>query len=183
MYNDVDLLRRIGEGDRQAFSRFYDQYAGLLFSVAFRIINEQQEAEDVLQEVFGQIWHQARTYHPRRGRPSGWALTLTRNKATDYLRAYQQGAKLQEQASAEMVVRSAAAPTANALVRSRSSTELIAAAVAELPQDQRKAMELAFFTGLTLHEISAVLHEPVGAVSARIRGGLLKLRTRLEGVA
>jgi RNA polymerase sigma-70 factor (ECF subfamily) len=183
MDNDVDLLRRMGEGDRQAFSRFYDQYAKLLYSLAFRILNEQQEAEDVLQEVFTHIWSQARHYHPRLGKPAGWAVGLTRNKAVDYLRAYQHDDKLHEQAAAEMLIRSARTPTANESVRNQSSVELISAAVADLPEDQRKAMELAFFTGLTLQEISETMRAPAGAVRSRLRDGLLKLRSRLEGVA
>ena len=182
MDNDVDLLRRMGEGDRQAFSRFYDQYAKLLFSLAFRILNEQQEAEDVLQDVFVQIWNQARAYHPRWGKPGGWALGLTRNKAVDYLRAYQHDDKLREQAAAEMLIRSATAPTANASVRGTGSVESISAAVAELPEDQRRAIELAFFTGLTQRELAETLNEPAGIINARIRSGLLKLRRRLEGV-
>jgi RNA polymerase sigma-70 factor (ECF subfamily) len=178
---DVELLRAIGGGDRTALSRFYDQYAPLLFSLAFRILNDQQEAEDVLREVFVQIWDQARTWHPGQGRPLSWAVALTRNKAVDYLHAYQHRGKLLEQVAAEMVVRAPGSPTANDSLRSRQCAELISTAVAELPEDQRKAIEVTFFSGLTGAEISETLKAPSDTVTAQICSGLLTLRERLEG--
>src|SRR4029077_8457361 len=87
--NDVDLLRRIGDGDRTAFSLFYDQYSGLLFSIAVKILNDASEAEDVMQEVFLQIWDKAGRYNPLLGKPASWAVTLVRNKAIDRIRASQ----------------------------------------------------------------------------------------------
>ena len=182
MDNDVELLRSISAGDRLAFSQFYDQYSKLLFSIAFRILNDQKEAEDVLQEVFVQIWDKAGNYNPNLGKPCSWAITLTRNKAIDYIRAYQRRSKLMEQATTEMLVRTPGAATANESVRGRENVELIGSAVAELPEDQRKAIEMAFFSGLTQNEISETLQEPLGTIKARIRRGMLKLRGRLEGI-
>jgi RNA polymerase sigma-70 factor (ECF subfamily) len=178
---DVALLRSISEGDRYAFSCFYDQYAKLLFAIAFRILNDQKEAEDVLQEVFVQIWEKSGSYSPLLGKPVSWAVTLTRNKAIDYLRAHQRRSKLLEQASAEMLAHASGSPRANASARGAEHAELISTAVAELPADQRKAIELAFFTGLTQNEISETLKEPLGTIKARIRRGMLKLRAQLEG--
>jgi RNA polymerase sigma-70 factor (ECF subfamily) len=179
--NDVDLLRNIGVGDRSAFSRFYDQYSKLLFSIAFKILNDSKEAEDVLQEVFLQIWDKAAQYDPRLGKPVSWAVTLTRNKSIDHIRSSQRRSKLMEQASTEMAVREDCAETANETVRGRESAELIARAVAELPEDQRNAIEMAFFSGLTQNEISETLKTPLGTIKARIRRGMLRLRDRLEG--
>jgi RNA polymerase sigma-70 factor (ECF subfamily) len=181
MDNDVELLRSISEGDRYAFSRFYDQYSKLLFSIAFHILNDQKEAEDVLQEVFVLIWDKAGTYHSRLGKPSSWAVALTRNKAIDYIRANQRRSKLAEQAATEMSVNSPGSATANESVRGRENAELIGSAVADLPEDQRQAIEMAFFSGLTQNEISETLKEPLGTIKARIRRGMLKLRDRLEG--
>ncbi len=178
---DIELLRCISEGDRYAFSCFYDNYSRLLFSIAFRILNDQKEAEDVLQEVFLQIWDKAGSYKPELGKPSSWAVTLTRNKAIDYIRAGQRRSRLLELASTEMLVRQPGAAAANESVRSRDGTELITSAVSELPEDQRRAIEMAFFTGLTQHEISETLQEPLGTIKARIRRGMMKLRGRLEG--
>ena len=181
MDQDVELLRHISEGDRHSFSRFYDQYCKLLFAIAFRILNDQKEAEDVLQEVFLQIWDKAGTYNPVLGKPISWAVTLTRNKAIDYIRAHQRRSKLLEHAANEMLVCAPGSATANESVHGREHEELISSAVAELPAEQRKAIEMAFFTGLTQNEISELLKEPLGTIKARIRRGMLKLRERLEG--
>ena len=178
---DVELLRSISGGDRMALSRFYDQYAPLLFSLAFRILNDQQEAEDVLREVFVQIWDKAGAWHPGLGRPLSWAVALTRNKAVDYLHAYQNRSKLMEQVAGEMVVRAAGSPTANDSVRSRQCAGLISATVAELPEEQRKAIEITFFSGLSQQEISETLKEPSDVITGQICTGLLTLRERLEG--
>jgi len=179
---DVELLRGISAGDRHAFARFYEQYCKLLFSIAYRILNDQKEAEDVLQEVFLQIWDKAGSYNPVLGRPGSWAVTLTRNKAIDYIRAHERRSRLLENASTEMLVSTPGSPTAHESVHGRGDAELISSAVAELPADQRKAIEMAFFSGLTQHEISETLKEPLGTIKARIRRGMLKLRDRLEGV-
>jgi len=179
---DVALLRSISEGDRGAFSRFYEQHCKLLFSIAFRILNDQKEAEDVLQEVFLQIWDKAGSYNPALGRPGSWAVTLTRNKAIDHIRAHERRSRLLESASTEILARAPGAATANEAVHGRADPELVSSAVAELPADQRKAIEMAFFSGLTQHEISESLNEPLGTIKARIRRGMLKLRERLEGV-
>ena len=175
------MLRHISEGDRHSFSRFYDQYCKLLFAIAFRILNDQKEAEDVLQEVFLQIWDKAGTYNPVLGKPISWAVTLTRNKAIDYIRAHQRRSKLLEHAANEMLVCAPGSATANESVHGREHEELISSAVAELPAEQRKAIEMAFFTGLTQNEISELLKEPLGTIKARIRRGMLILRERLEG--
>ena len=179
--DEVELLRSISEGDRYAFSCFYDQYAKLLFSIAFRILDDQKEAEDVLQEVFLQIWDKAGSYNPLLGKPGSWAVTLTRNKAIDYIRAHQRRSKLMEHASTEMAANPSAFSPANESVHRPEHAELISSAVAELPADQRKAIEMAFFSGFTQNEISETLKEPLGTIKARIRRGMLKLRDRLEG--
>jgi RNA polymerase sigma-70 factor (ECF subfamily) len=179
--NDVDLLRRIGAGDGLAFASFYDQYSGLLFSIVVRILNDSHEAEDVLQEVFLQIWDKAASYDPRLGKPASWVVTLARNKAIDRIRASQRRSKLLEQASTEVAVAPENSKTANEQVHGKENAELIRNVVAALPQDQRRAIEMAFFSGLTQNEISETLREPLGTVKARIRRGMLKLRDQLGG--
>ncbi len=179
---DVELLRSISEGDRQAFSQLYDQYGKLLFSLAYRILNDQQESEDVLRDVFSQIREHAGEWRPGLGRPFTWIVTLTRNKAVDYLHAYQNRTKLHEQVTREMLVRAPGSPTANDAVRSRQGVEAIAAAIAELSEDQRKAIEITFFSGLSQQELAETLKESPASIGARISTGLGKLRERLEGV-
>jgi RNA polymerase sigma-70 factor, ECF subfamily len=178
---DDALLRRIGNGDRNAFSEFYDLYASLLFSIAVKILNDPKEAEDVLQEVFVQIWEKAGTFDPRLGKPAGWATTLARNKAIDRLRASHRRSRLIDDATAELAPAAGDSPGANEAVFGREKSGLIRSAVAGLPVDQRQAIELAFFGGLTQNEISDRLREPLGTIKARIRRGMLKLRDQLEG--
>jgi RNA polymerase sigma-70 factor (ECF subfamily) len=178
---DVELLRRIAGGDRSAFSSFYDQYSGLLFSIAVKVLNDAKEAEDVLQEVFMQIWNKADAYDPLLGRPASWAVTLTRNKAIDRIRASQRRSKLLEQATVDANVLPDNVPSANEKLLGSENAEKVRSVVAELPLDQRRAIELAFFSGLTQDEISKTLQEPLGTIKARIRRGMLKLREKLEG--
>jgi len=178
---DVELLRRIAGGDRSAFSNFYDQYSGLLFSIAVKVLNDTKEAEDVLQEVFMQIWSKADAYDPLLGRPASWAVTLTRNKAIDRIRASQRRSKLLDQATVDANALPDNVPSANEKILGRENAEKIRSVVAELPPEQRRAIELAFFSGLTQDEISKRLQEPLGTIKARIRRGILKLREKLEG--
>jgi RNA polymerase sigma-70 factor (ECF subfamily) len=178
---DIELLRRIGDGDLKAFASFYDQYSGLLFSIAVKVLNDAKEAEDVLQEVFMQIWHKADAYNPLLGKPASWAVTLTRNKAIDCIRASQRRSKLMEQATVEANVSPDLSPSANEKLHGKENAERIRSVVAALPPDQRRAIELAFFTGLTQDEISKTLQEPLGTIKARIRRGMLQLREKLEG--
>ena len=178
---DIELLRRISQGDRPAFAQFYDLYSSLLFSIAIRILNDPKEAEDVLQEVFMQIWEKAGMFDPRLGKPSSWAITLVRNKAIDRIRASQRRSRLAEQAAAAGTFDGNDAPRANESVQGREKAALVRSAIAGLPAEQRSALEMAFFSGLTQNEISDNLREPLGTIKARIRRGMLKLRDKLEG--
>ena len=179
---DAELLRRIGAGDRPAFGEFYDRHATLMFSVACKILNDASEAEDVLQEVCVQIWEKARAFDPNLGKASSWAATLVRNKAIDRIRASQRRSRLAEQAGAEFAISSEADGSANEAIHGFDKAKIIQSAITELPTEQRRAIELAYFSGLTQNEISEKLSEPLGTVKARIRRGLLKLRDQLEGV-
>jgi RNA polymerase sigma-70 factor (ECF subfamily) len=178
---DVDLLRRISAGDRAAFAEFYDLHAALFFSVAVKILNDQKEAEDVLQDVFLQIWEKAGSFDPRLGKASAWGMSFVRHKAIDRFRAAQRRSRLVEDAISQSVPQTAEAPSANESLCSRERAEVIRSAVTGLPGEQRLAIELAFFGGLTQYEISERLREPLGTVKARIRRGMLKLRETLEG--
>ena len=178
---DVELLRRIAGGDRSAFTSFYDQYSGLLFSIAVKILNDAKEAEDVLQEVFMQIWNKADAYDPLLGKPASWAVTLTRNKAIDRIRASNRRSKLLEQATVEANVATDHSPSANEKLHGRENAQMIRSVVAALPSISGARLRLAFFSGLTQDEIAKNLNEPLGTIKARIRRGMLKLREKLEG--
>jgi RNA polymerase sigma-70 factor (ECF subfamily) len=174
------LLRRIAALDRQALAEFYDQTAAPLFSMSVHILGDAHEAEEVVQDVFVQIWDKAATFDPALGAPFHWALGITRNRSIDRLRARQRRARLldelQETAAADLVPEDPPA-------QSTLATDELAAvrfAVGELPGVQRQAIEMAFFGGLTHLEIAKALDEPLGTIKARIRRGMLKLRQSLE---
>jgi len=179
---DFELFRLIGTRDRSAFAELYDRHATRLFSVAQRILQDPTEAQDVVQDTFMQIWEKAGNFDPRLGQPSYWMVTLVRNKAIDRIRASQRRAKLAEAAGAEAALNTVEVESANESLHGREKAGLIRSALVELPADQRQAIELAFFSGLTQHEISARLSAPLGTIKARIRRGLLKLRDQLEGL-
>jgi RNA polymerase sigma-70 factor, ECF subfamily len=179
---DIELLQRIGAKDRAAFGEFYDPHSTLMFSIASKILNDASEAEDVLQETFLQIWEKAGRFDPKLGKASSWAAILVRNKAIDRIRASQRRTRLAEEAGLESAIAAEVSETTNETVHGHEKAKLIQAAIVQLPAEQRQAIELAYFSGLTQNEISEKLHEPLGTIKARIRRGLLKLRDQLEGV-
>jgi RNA polymerase sigma-70 factor (ECF subfamily) len=180
---DAALIERIRTGDRTAFMGFYDRFSPLLFSVAARILGDRKEAEDVLQEVMLVIWNKSGGYDPQLGTLSSWTVALTRNKALDRLRARARRLRLIE----EVVVMAeeagvSATASANEVIHGRERAEMLRAALKELPAEQRMAIELAFFTGLSQSDIATRLQQPLGTVKARIRRGMLRLREQLGGV-
>jgi RNA polymerase sigma-70 factor (ECF subfamily) len=178
---DIELLRQIAAGDRAAFAEFYDRHSTLMFSVASKILSDPGEAQDVLQEVFLQIWEKAGRFDPKLGKASSWAAILVRNRAIDRIRASQRRTRLAEEAGAEQAIATEASDSANEVVHGREKANLIQSAIAGLPAEQRRAVELAYFSGLTQDEISKKLNTPLGTIKARVRRGLLKLRDELEG--
>ena len=179
----AQLVRRIAAGDLQAMSDFYDQTATPLFSVALRILGDPSEAEEVVQDAFVQIWEKAARFDPQLGAAFHWALSITRHRAIDRLRARQRRARLADQLQESGAAEPApvAAPDADALGADESAC--VRGALWSLPADQRKAIEMAFFGRLTHPEIAEILGEPLGTVKARIRRGLLKLRDSLQSYA
>jgi RNA polymerase sigma-70 factor, ECF subfamily len=164
-----DLLRRLAEGDAQALGAFYDAYAGLVNGLALRILRDQSEAEDVVQEVFVQAWRQAGRFDPARGTPEAWLCTIARTRSLDRLR--RRAARREDPGDA------APAPTG----QPRTEEALaVRAALEGLSPDQRRALELAYYEGLTQSEIAHRLGEPLGTIKTRIRTAMLRLRETLS---
>jgi RNA polymerase sigma-70 factor (ECF subfamily) len=179
---DAALIARIRGGERAAFVAFYDRYSPLLFSVAARVLGDRKEAEDVLQEVMLVIWNKSGDYDPQLGTLSSWAVAVTRNKALDRLRARTRRLRLIEEAAVLAGDSGATAyPSANEILHGRERAELLRDAMKALPADQRMAIELAFFTGLSQSDIAERLQQPLGTIKARIRRGMLRLREQLGG--
>lgn len=179
---DTLLIERIRGGERAAFVAFYDRYSPLLLSVAARVLGERKEAEDVLQEVMLVIWNKSGDYNPQLGTLSSWAVAVTRNKALDRLRARTRRLRLIEDAATLAEDSGATSyPSANEILHGRERAELLRDAMQALPEEQRMAIELAFFRGLSQSDIAARLQQPLGTIKARIRRGMLRLREQLGG--
>ena len=178
---EIELLQRVAHGDRPSFEALYDRFSGVLFSIANRVLNNQEAAEDVLQDVFVQIWEKAPLYDPARGKPMTWAVSLTRNKAIDRLRSTVRRNRLQDdvQRESETFAQFDDRSSFDALA-SGETKQLVRAAMQKLSQDQREAIEFAFFSSLTQTEIAERLNEPLGTIKARIRRGMTKLRDVLS---
>ena len=175
----AELLRRIAAQDRAALAEFYDQTAGVLYSTTLRMLGDASEAEEVVQDVFVQIWTKAGSYDAKLGKPFHWALGIARNRSIDRLRSRQRRNKVFQETSEEIFASVAPEVDPPALLGADEAAT-VQSAVKSLPPDQRQAIEMAFFGGLTHAEIAESLNEPLGTVKARIRRGMLKLRESLR---
>lgn len=179
---DAELIRRVARGDREAFSLIYDRYSRPLFSIALRVLNDSREAEDIVHDVFIALWNKAGDFASDRGTAFGWCVTLTRNRAIDRVRARKRrGELLAESAPSDLGYDENQAENADSgdMLWQKEKAAAVRHALEALPSEQRSALQLAYFGGLTQQEIAARLREPLGTVKARIRRGLLKLRELL----
>jgi RNA polymerase sigma-70 factor (ECF subfamily) len=166
---DTALLKRMRDGDESAVGQLYDRYSGIVYSVALRVLNDTGAAEDVLQEVFLQLWRNPGVFDSNRGSLGAWLAVIARNRAIDSLR------RRRPETEVEKVVLSVDCDLESETAR-RVSIEKARAALAKVPAEQRKALELAFFQGLTHTEIAAKTGEPLGTIKTRIRAALIALR-------
>jgi RNA polymerase sigma-70 factor, ECF subfamily len=174
--SDVDLLHAVARRDERALGSLYDRYRVILFGLLTRILNSREEAEDVLQEVFVQVWRRASDFDEQRGRPFTWLVTLARSRAIDRLRLLAARQRAVDSATRNSTdeASDAVADTLHAERR-----EIVARALAELPEDQKRTLVLAYFEGLTQAEIATRLSTPLGTVKTRMRSGMIKLRELL----
>ncbi len=179
--SDIELFARIRAGDPEAFAAFYDRHAPLLYGIALRILGNEPDAEDLLQEAAVMIWERAPQHRSDSGHPLAWAVTLTRNRAIDRLRAARRRAEKTADAGEEPEAATLAGPSAPERAMDAEAAEAVHSALASLALEQRHAIELAFFNGFTQQEISERLGQPLGTIKARIRRGMMTLRDALEG--
>ncbi len=177
---EADILRRIAQREHAALGEFYDRVAGILFANAVHILRDHREAEEVVQDVFLQIWNKAATFDPAAGTALNWTLGITRNRCIDYLRARQRRTRLLDEAGVEASNHPASAAMPAAHMLGQEELAAVRSAVESLPADQNQAIAMAFFGGMTHQEIADALHEPLGTIKARIRRGMLKLRDSLQ---
>ena len=167
--DEAALIARLRTGDETAMADLYDRYSGIVYGVALRVLGETTAAEDVLQEVFLQLWRNPVAFDPERGRLPAWLAVIARNRAIDHLR------KRPAQDDIEDVVLSTGVNLENAAAQ-RQAVEKIRGVLSRLPAEQRRALEMAYFEGLTHTEIAAKTGDPLGTIKTRIRTGLLALR-------
>lgn len=177
---DTALLLAVARRDEAAFGALYDRLSRPIFSLVVRIIRSRAEAEEVLQEAFWQIWESAPAYRPELGSPFCWMVTVARRKAIDRLRANSRHLQRIEEAQGLRVDDEFAAPVALELLSAGERSASVRSALARLGADERRAIVLAFFDGLTHEEIATAVRAPVGTIKARIRRGLLKLKPSLS---
>lgn len=177
---DRAAVDRVARGDHDALAELYDRHGRLIYSLAVRIVRDQGEAEDIVQEVFAQVWRQAARYRESRGNVVAWMLNVTRSRAIDRLR---RRASRPQDAGGEAAVAEIAdgAPAVDQQLAWAGRAVQIRRALEELPALQRIAIELAFYEGLTHTEVAERLELPLGTIKTRIRQGLLQLRDRLAG--
>jgi len=179
--DDSSLVRRVAQRDAAAFAALYDRYAPQALGLLCRMLRRRAEAEELLQEVFLQVWRDADRYQPGGASPRGWILMIARSRAIDRLRS--SGARERREAAVvenDPPMPASAGPSGPERIEERERRKLVGAALAALPADQRQAIECAFFQGFTHREAAEHLGVPLGTVKSRILLGMRKLREALE---
>jgi RNA polymerase sigma-70 factor (ECF subfamily) len=181
---DVDLMAGIQAGDPDALSQLYDRYSGIVKALILRIIHNDTEADDLLQEVFMEIWNQAKNFSAQKGKPLGWMVTLTRRRAIDALRKKQAYARAEERLQAEPEQQPLAWVQNNTAedITSGDRRALMAKVIQSLPVAQQQVIDLAFFQGMSQREIAAHTNIPLGTVKTRLELGLKKIYDSLKGL-
>ena len=174
--DDAHLVTRIAEGDREAFRLFYERYAGRLLAYVRAIGRQREVAEDVVQEVFLSVWRKAESYRRDRGDVPGWLYTITRNRLVDRWRRRGGAQGVVEASDFDFDALAAPEPGAESKIVDLS----VRKALSGLSADQRQALELAYFGGLTYEETATRLALPVGTLKSRIRAGLARMREILS---
>lgn len=176
---DAETLARVARGEESALREVYDRYASILLGLVLRIVRSRSEAEDVLQEVFLQVWQRAADYDPARGRPFLWLSMIARSRSLDRLRALGLRERVATDAGKEPT--NDVGDTAEDVAQAEEG-RIVRAVLEEIPEAQREALLLAYFEGLTQTEIAERTGKPLGTVKTHTRLGLLKLRDRLSAL-
>jgi len=171
--SDQSLMQQVSSGGQQAMAAVFDRYAGLVYSVALRVLNDSGQAEDVTQEIFFQLWRHPESFSFSRGTLGTWLLVVARNRAIDQLR---------QRRPAEPVDDLKLASSTNLQSEAERSIMMqrVRGILGDLPQEQQQSLQMSFFDGLSHSEIAERTGQPLGTVKTRIRSALSSLRKRLE---
>jgi RNA polymerase sigma-70 factor (ECF subfamily) len=176
------LLPSVARGDVAAFEALYDRYSGLLYALLLRMLGSPEDAQEVLQEAFVKAWNDARMFDSARGSEVAWLISITRSRGIDRIRSRKIRYERESDAGREISIRTTSVDTATGsheliLAQERAA---VRAALVELPEAQRLALEMAYFDGLSQTQIAEKLGEPLGTIKTRMQLGMKKLRDRLK---
>jgi len=175
-----DYVRRCAKEETAALAKLYDESSAVVFAVAVRMVGNEADAEEVTLDTYTQLWRTASGYDPERGSVSAWLVTIARSRAIDKLRARTARTHLEDPLEGAAEPRATcASPEENSILNQRRRQ--VIAALDQLPADQRRALELAYFSGLAHAELAERLGQPLGTVKTRIRLGMMKMRELLGG--
>jgi len=173
------LIKRVADGDQSALTALYDSTSRLVFGLILRVVTDRSIAEEVLLDVYTQVWRQASTYDARRGAPLAWLMTIARTRGIDRLRSGKHEHQNKESLDAiGEAAASTASPEADSVMAERR--RLVRSALDTLSAEQREVIELAYYSGLSHSEIALRLGQPLGTVKTRTRLGMMKLRDMLR---
>ncbi len=167
------LISKIAKGCESALKKLYDNTISQVYGLAYKILSNKPDADEVALDVFKQIWNKAPDYEPARGSPSAWLITVTRSRAIDKIRSDTKRRTTNEPLLTDSIDNT---PLPDETASVREKRELIEKALSELTPKQRKSIELAYFNGLSQSEISELMNEPLGTVKSWMRTGMMRLR-------
>jgi len=182
--SDEQLMARIQRRQPKALTALYDRYSGILKALIMRIIHNESEADDLLQEIFMEIWNHAHNFSAQKGKPLGWMVTLTRRRSIDRLRKRQAYARAEErlQKETEQQPEAWVHNTTDEDIERSDTRHLLYDVLNNLPPAQKQAIELAFFKGMSQREIAAHTNIPLGTIKTRLELGLKKISDALKGM-
>ena len=182
--SDLDLVRRMANGDESAVAALYDRYGAVLYAVAYRIVGQKADAEEVVMEAFAQVWRDAGRFEAARGSVAAWLSMISRSRALDHIRGRDRRERLNSSAAREDQSQAPAMGSWGTdparQVEQAERQKRVAAALESLSPVQRQAIEMAYYDGLSQSEIAERLNEPLGTVKTRVRLGMMKLREALR---
>lgn len=185
--SELSVMARLAAGDERALGELYDRHGVMAFSLALSIVSERADAEEVVADAFAQVWRNASSFDAARGSPTAWLSTIVHSRALDLLRSRRRRARVMDEATVMTAggdgpATSASIPPPDHGVELSEAQRLVRQSLGDLPETQRKVLELAYFGGLSQTEIAERLAEPLGTVKTRMRSGMEKLRTALRPV-
>ena len=181
-WSDEQLIAQVARGDTAAYETLYDRYCSAVMGLALKITGDRSLAEEVVQETFWRVWRKADLFQTQRGAFTSWFFGITRNLSIDVLRRQRTQIQPVEETDAERIIEQAVDPTTDVPEAAwlREKHQQMQAAIATLPNEQRRVIEMAYFRGLTRQEIAQATGEPLGTIHTRARLALQKLREELQ---